>query len=241
MSQTNKKSKSSNSTWLLIFLLLLCGFAYVYYYKPELLSKLLPSAPEATAEPTPPATITIDPEPSENPGKTTITVDELQSVLNPASELITSKYYYTNAASFDNVLMWIHSDIPNPFTHSKGYIIYDGVVSVGIDVSELKYDIDNENKRIVITLPVEKVLAHEIDNSSLKSDTQESIFNNLDAEFYAQLIDGLQKGTEEKVMKNSGYLKEVRRNTELVLRNFLSASELTKDYTIQFKRTVRLD
>lgn len=212
----------------LIAVLILGIFAVIYYNSPLSQKKEDSPMPTLTAEPT---TITVIPE---LPEQTTITVDELESILEPASDLITSRYHYTNAADFDSVLTWFGSGIENPFTHSKGYLMYDGVVSVGIDLSEITFDIDNDERIVIVHLPKEKILAHEIDDSSVKSDSKESIFNTLDAEYYAKLIDGLKKNTEAKVLSDKQYMKEVRNNTELVLRNFFAASDLTSDYTFQF-------
>ncbi len=208
--------------------LILALFALLYYLTPLFRHVPEEEAPVLTAEPT------VIPVADDRPEKTTVTVEEIESVLSPASDLITSKYYYTNAADFDSVLTWFGSDIKNPFTHSKGYIIYDGIVSVGIDMSEISFDIDNDSRTIFVHLPAEKILAHEIDDSSVKSDSSESVFNQLDAEYYAKLIDGFKKSTEQKVLGNKEYISQVRANTELVIKNFLSAADVTKDYTVQF-------
>ncbi|MBQ9329121.1 MAG: DUF4230 domain-containing protein [Solobacterium sp.] len=226
---SNETKKALNPLPFLILVLVLAVTALVYYVWPR---------PES--EPEPESEVTVTPEPEvlhiepSIPETTTVTVEEVEAVLEPASDLITSRYYYTNAADFDSVLTWFGSELTNPFTHSKGYIIYDGVVSTGIDLSDVKIDVDNEGEVITIHLPSIHVLAHEIDDSSVRSDTSESIFNNLDAEYYAALIDEFKKETEQKVLSNSDYMKEVRHNTELVLQNFLHTADITKDFTIMF-------
>jgi hypothetical protein len=164
--------------------------------------------------------------------KTEITSKEVESVLKQVSELITSKYYYTNAADFDSVLTWFGSDWVNPFTKSSGYIIYDGVVSIGIDLDKVEYEIDNDNQIITIKLPKERILAHEIDDSSVKTNSKESVFNNLDAKYYAELIDKLKKETETKIMNNKEYLEQVRSNTKIVIQDFFKNEEKMADYEI---------
>ena len=184
--------------------------------------------PSSSAQPT---TVTVI---DDKPEQTVLTVEEIESILKPASDLITSRYYYTNATDFDSTLKWFFNST-NPFTHSKGYIIYDGVVSVGVDMSEIRYSVDNRKKTITVRLPKEKVLAHEIDNDSVKSDVKESIFNMLDAEYYAKLIGGLKEETEEKVLGNAEYIAQIRSNTEIILRNYVLSSDLTRDYTVSFE------
>ena len=113
--------------------------------------------------------------------------------------------------------------------------MYDGVVSVGIDISQISYEVDNDRQIITVSLPKEIILAHEVDNSSVVTDAHVSMFNILDAEYYTKLIAGLQEKTEEKILSNSAYMKEVRQNTETVIKTLLSATELTKEYKVQFK------
>ena len=176
-------------------------------------------------------------EKEENPkptpkAKITVTSEEVESVIKKTAELITSKYYYTNAADFDSVLTWFGSDWQNPFTKSSGYIIYDGVVSIGIDLNEITYEIDDFNQIITIKLPKEKILSHEIDDSSVKTNSKESVFNNLDGKYYAELIDGLKKETETKILNNTEYMEQIRSNTKIVLQDFFHNEESMKDYEI---------
>ena len=220
--------KKKNPMPFLIGALAVCLIAGIYYLTS---GSRQPEPANTSAAPTPTPTYKVVlPEKKE---KTKLSVEQVEETLKPASDLITSRYYYTNAASFDSVLTWF-GGIDNPFTHSKGYITYDGIVSVGINLNDITFDIDDEQQVITIHLPKEGILAHEIDNSTVITDAKESIFNNLDAEYYAKLIDGLKKDTEKKVTGNSAYMTQVRKNTEQVLKNFLSASELTREYTVRF-------
>jgi len=225
-----KTGKKLNPLPFLIIALIFVVIAIVYYASP--LSKPAPAAETPVPSVTPrPTVVTVI---EDKPEKTKLTAAEVKAVLEPAADLITSRYHYTNAADFDSVLTWFGSTLENPFTHSKGYIMYDGIVSVGISMDEVTFDIDNEEQKITVHLPKPKILAHEIDDSSVKSDTKESIFNSLDAEYYAKLIDGLKESTEQKVLNDASYLKEVRRNTELVFTNFFSASEALEGFTVEY-------
>ncbi len=226
--KTTNSEKRANPFPVLILVLALCVYAVIYFSKPK--KEELIETPESTETPT----VVITPEP-EAPIKTTVTVEEIKSILSPASDLITSRYYYTNAADFESVKNWPIFSVENPFTRSGGYIMYDGVVSVGIDISQISYEVDNDQQIITVSLPKEKVLAHEVDNSSVVTDAHVSMLNILDADYYTKLIAGLQEETEEKVMSNNAYMKEVRQNTETVIKTLLSATELTSEYKVRFK------
>jgi len=224
-----EKKKLPNAVYGIVLVAVLAAGALIYYSmspspkKPE-------ATPSATAAPTHTPFITI-----EEHHKKTVTTEEIKSVLAPASDLITSRYFYSNVMSFEDIKDWFGTGIDNPFTKSRGYVNYDGIVSVGIDMNDIKYEVDSSRVMIVVTLPKEKILAHEIDHSTLQSDTKESAFNNLDAEYYAKLLDGCKKETEEKVMGNSEFMKQVRENTKQVIRSFLAANELTREYGVEFK------
>jgi septum formation inhibitor MinC len=224
MSEKKEKQNVMNPVPWLVVLSLLIMLIPLYYLNQK---EDIPSGYEvATTE-------VEEAEPVPTPVmKTEITSKEVESVLKQVSELITSKYYYTNAADFDSVLTWFDSDWVNPFTKSSGYIIYDGIVSIGIDLNKVEYEIDNDNQIVTIKLPKERDLAHEIDDSSVKTNSKEAVFNNLDAKYYAELIDKLKKETETKIMNNKEYLEQVRSNTKIVIQDFFKNEEKMADYEI---------
>lgn len=213
-----------------VVLIVILGAVLVFYAVTGSASAEEPVS-EATPAPTHTPFIII-----EEQHKKTISAEEVKSVLAPASDLITSRYYYTDVVGFEDVKDWFGTGIDNPFTKSKGFIIYDGIVSVGVDLNDVKLAVDNDRVMITVTLPKEKIMAHEVDNSTLRAEgTSESIFNNLNAEDYAKIVDNCQKDTEVKVMNNTEYMKQVRENTKSVIRSFLSANELTREYGVEFK------
>ena len=95
---TNSQRRT-NPFPVLILVLALCVYAVIYFSKPK------KEEPVETTEPTESPTVVITPEP-EAPIKTTVTVEEIKSILAPASDLITSRNYYTNAADFESVKNW---------------------------------------------------------------------------------------------------------------------------------------
>ena len=225
----NEKKKLPSALGGVIAVIVLGLCAVIFYTMPAAAENPEPT-PKATVAPTHTPFIIV-----EEHHKKTVSTEEIKSVLAPASDLITSRYFYSNVVSFEDVRDWFGSGIDNPFTKSKGYVTYDGVVSVGVDMNDIKYEVDSDRVMIIVTLPPEKILAHEVDHTTLQAESKESVFNNLDAEYYSKLVGGCQKETEEKVMNNSDYMKQVRENTKQVIRSFLAANELTKEYGVEFK------
>ena len=226
----NSERNLKNPIVALIIVIVLVAVAFVYYKTPLLKGEPgeAPTA-EVTPEPIETAVATNKPE------ITTVTVEEVESVLKPAANLITSKYYYKNASDFKSVITFFDTGFELPFTTSKGYIIYSGVVSIGVEFDDITLGVDNNRRIITVHLPKEKIQAHEIDDSSVQTDTQQSILNMLDAEYYATLIAGFKKQTESEILNNKDYMKQVRSNTENVIRSFLLASDVTGEYKIVFE------
>lgn len=164
----------------------------------------------------------------------TLTINNVKEVLKSASDLISTKYYYTDANTYENYKELFGKRVP--FTTDKVVFIYDGIISVGIDLAEVDYEINNDNKVIVIILPEIKILSNEIDAESFEfpymSDT---VFNTTQMIDYTELIGKLKAEKAEELMDNSEFINEAMENTKGVLEQFLTVSETTKKYMVIFK------
>lgn len=164
----------------------------------------------------------------------TLTISNVKKVLKPASDLTTIKYCYTDADTYENTKELFGKKIP--FTTDKVVFTYDGTVSVGVDLAEVDYEIDNENKTIDITLPKLGIIANEIDTSSFKFPfISDSIFNSTDMSDYVKLVDQLKKAKGEKVLNDKEFMDSAKENTQTVLKSFLTSADATKQYTVNFK------
>ena len=162
-----------------------------------------------------------------------LTIGNVEEVLKPASDLISTKYYYTDADTYENYKELFGKRVP--FTTDKVVFIYDGIISVGVDLSEVQYDINNDSKMIVITLPEIKILSNEIDADSFEFPyMSDSIFNSTRMDDYTKLIGKLKAEKAEELMNNQAFINEAVRNTQTVLKQFLTVSEATKRYTVIF-------
>lgn len=163
-----------------------------------------------------------------------VTTQTVKDIIKPASSLITTKYYYTDADTAKNSKELFNVTLP--FTTNEVVFTYDGVISIGIDLQEVQYEIDNEAKTIDITLPDIQVISNEIDMSSFKIPYEKnSIFNSNDTTDFTTLIDALKKKKEESVLSNEDFMNSAKANTENILRCFLTTANATKSYTVIFK------
>lgn len=188
---------------------------------------------ETTQEPEPdPIVTTVDDTIAEE--NFMLTIDNIQEVLLPASELVSTKYYYTDADTYENYKELFGKKVP--FTTDKVVFTYQGVMSVGIDLSAVTYEIDNEKKLIFITIPELQILSNDIDESSFEFPyVSNSIFNATEMSDYVSLVGRLEEEKEKELLENAEFMNEARANTRVILEQFLTASENTKEYDVIFK------
>lgn len=166
--------------------------------------------------------------------KNLVTVSTLQAIVNKASDLITTKYHYQDACSKESAKSF--KKLKLPFTTSKVVFTYKGCISLGIDLSKVQYDIDNESMEITVVIPDIEVLADEIDDNSFEIvDEKNSLFNPQELDDYATLMAELKKEKEAEVLADSDLMSEAEQNTRSVLQEFLTTDDETADYTFIFK------
>ena len=167
--------------------------------------------------------------------KTQLTSQTVEEIIKPASDLVTSRYYYTDASTLESSKQL--QDITLPFTTTKIIFKYDGVVSLGIDLSKVSFQIDDEAKTIEVDLPALNILANEIDeNSFVYVYTESSVFNESDFSDFTPYLAQLKQQAAERVWENERFIEQAWTNTEGVLRAFLTSADATSDYSVTFTR-----
>lgn len=162
-----------------------------------------------------------------------LTISTVEEVVEPASDLITSRYHYKDADTFENFKDFFGHKIP--FTTNKTVFTYDGVISVGVNLLDIDYDIDNENKTIQINLPSLEIKANEIDASSFEYPYEsKALFNRNNMSDFTGLLATLKSEKEKEVLADDSFMDDARQNTEEVLENLLGVSKFTEDYTVSF-------
>lgn len=169
--------------------------------------------------------------------KQTITVEDLESVIEPASDLITLRYRYTEADIVRNAKEFM--DFELPLTEEVEIIRYSGIVGAGIDISKVSFNVqdsedENGKGRIVVTLPKLKVVQNEIDEESFEVVTvKQTIFNPQGISDATQLLAELKKKAKKRVLEDKQFLADARTNAETVLSNFLTGANVGAYYDIE--------
>ena len=165
--------------------------------------------------------------------ETKVTSETVEQALEPAGDLVSLAYHYTNASTVSDVKKFFDFEIP--LTESKAVFTYSGVVKVGYDLSEVGIEVDDAAKTITLTLPAQKIVSNEIDFDSFEYVVEESsVFNPQKMSESTAAIDDLKKDAEKLVKGDAEFADEARANAEVVLTSFLRAAGIAEDYSIEF-------
>lgn len=167
----------------------------------------------------------------------TLNVSTIKEILEPASDLVALKYNYAQFDTYEKSkeIKLNNKKVDVPFTKDQIVFTYAGTISLGIDLSQVSYEVDEENKVITCTLPEVKIVAHETDESqfqefeiknSFLTKTSWTDFNKISAE--------LKENQEESVLKDKKVIEEVEQNAQKVISSFLKSADSAKDYEVEF-------
>lgn len=166
--------------------------------------------------------------------KSTIDVKTIEEVLQPAGDLITQRYYYTDVDTFENYKELLGAKLP--LTTDKVVFTYKGVISAGIVLSKVGFEVDNEAKKITVTLPTVFIVSHEIDEDSFTAyEIKNSIFTETKIQEYSSLMGSLKHKKEGQLLKDEEFLDRAVKEAKNVITSFLKAASVTSDYTIEYK------
>lgn len=177
--------------------------------------------------------IKADTLPSVGTREVSLTSDMVSEVIAPASQLLTTKYYYTNAETYRGSKQI--GDATLPGTENVVIYTYSGTVSLGIDLSQTTYQVDNSTKTIRVTLPDVQIIANEIDQSSFEPEYESySVLNPITLQDAYKSEDELKQEAADKVLANEELMQTALKNAQNVIRDFLTSADATKDYTVTF-------
>ena len=150
-----------------------------------------------------------------------------------SKELVSYKYFYTNAAMFENKKNIYGFDLP--LTSKKFIISYSGKAALGVDLSQIKTDIKG-NKIIISNLGKVKILSNELDEKSMKIfDESTSLFSSWNIKDYQNFFAD-QKGEVEKKIMESELPQQAKTSAEETIKQLLMLNPQTSSkYEIEFK------
>ena len=117
----------------------------------------------------------------------------------------------------------------------KYYVSYEGTIKVGINFNDIKIEIDDDNKKIIFTIP--KV---EIQDTIVEAGTLDFIFEKekYDTdETYNEAYQKCQNDLDQKAKSETDLLKTAQDNTEQVIKALTTPwiDQVYPDYTMEFQ------
>ena len=135
-------------------------------------------------------------------------------------ELATVQCYYHNVAKYmddDAVgMLWWKKD-------RKFWVEYSGVVTIGIDTSLVKIEVDGEN--VTITIPPAKVLGYKVDEKTLTKDSF-IVANDsakVDAEHQTEAFKEAQAKMQEEASNDTVLLANAQQRAQKLLENYVNS------------------
>lgn len=162
--------------------------------------------------------------------KTEITSTTLKASLEQASDLITTKYYYSEIGRFDNSYEINGWSIP--FTGKSFILTYQGIAQLGFSTEDL--DVSIKGKTIHVKCPAIQVLSNSIPSESVEVyDQSYNIFNPVTVDDYLQFeTDQKQKALAK--MEQNGTFEKAEGDARTAITQLLDMiPEIRENYTIE--------
>lgn len=166
--------------------------------------------------------------------KQKLEIETIEEIVKPAGDLVTQRYFYTDVDTYENYKEILGAKVP--LTTDKTVFSYRGTVSVGIVLSQVKFEVDELNNRILITLPPVFIVSNEIDPDSFQTyEIKNSVFTETKLGGYAELLGKLKLKKQEQILADTKFMNSAVEETKVVINGFLKASDLARDYKIEYR------
>lgn len=164
-----------------------------------------------------------------------ITRQLLDEKLTSLSELLTKKYWYRNATSKEDAKKWLWG-VDMPFSDIKFVALYDGYITAGIDLKEVKVlSVDQRTKKITVQMPKSQIFDHNIPQETINVvEVKDNLFNSVTFSDYNRFISGEKTAMEETAI-GQGILEEADKEAQRVISAFLKTLPGAEEYQVIFK------
>lgn len=169
----------------------------------------------------------------ENSAPPELTEHALRELVSPCSEPVIADYLYTNTGTITDYHTLL--GIKVPFSTETVEYTYSGTIRAGIDLYNVSFDVNDNNKTIYITLPKAYTIFHKVDLDSFQTETiKNSWFNSIETEECITAATANKADMEANAKENGCLYKQAEFNAEEALRKILNHSDITQGYHYQF-------
>ena len=163
----------------------------------------------------------------------TVSVDTLYEVLEPCTELVTATDRYTNRGTVSDHRELFGRTVS--CTIEEVEFSYIGTLRAGIDLSEVKFEVNDASRVIYVTLPAPTVISHSIDTSSFIFQTKRNgLFTEISPDEFIAALDYISCEQEAVATKSGKVFRLASETAEQTVTGLLKAASVTADYTLRF-------
>lgn len=164
-----------------------------------------------------------------------VDINIINSEIQDIGELATVEYLYTDAGKFEDPAKIFGKDIPFSFTTKSFIAKWDGVIKVGVDISQVVAEIDKNNKIITVHIPDAEILSHEIDNDSIETlDQKDGLFNAVKVED-VRAFDAISKEAMNQRAIENGLLDKAFENAKGIIKKLVCTDVVEEQgYIVRF-------
>lgn len=145
---------------------------------------------------------------------------QVEEKLLAIGELATSAFEYSGEKTIENTRQMMGVNIPG--TTNRVKLVYNGVIKVGYEVSEIEYSVDQDSKLIIFDLPVPKVLDNYIKLDGLQCTDNNNILNPIGSEDMIGYFTDIEK-EELKSAIDKGIYQQAEEKLRSIIVNFMAA------------------
>ena len=162
-----------------------------------------------------------------------IDLNVIYSEITEIGELATMEYLFTDWAEFNDSKQIKNWNIP--FTEKSFSLKWDGIIKAGVKLEAITIEVNEDEKRIIVSVPAAEILSYQIDNDSVEVlDEQDNIFNNISVDDKIKFDTATENAMKERAIEN-GLLEKAQKNAEDILLRLLQANPaINSIYTIEF-------
>ena len=162
-----------------------------------------------------------------------IKLDIIYSEIKSISELATMEYLFTDAAEFTDSKQIKSWNIP--FTEKSFILKWDGVIKAGVKLDLVTIDVNQDEKKITVSVPTAEILSYQIDTDSVEVlDEKDNIFNKISVDDKIKFDAATEEAMKQRAIEN-GLLEKAQANAEDILLRLLQANPaIGTEYTIEF-------
>lgn len=164
-----------------------------------------------------------------------VSIELITSEIQDIGELATIEYLYTDAGKFEDPAKIFGKEIPFALTTKSFIAKWNGIIKAGVNINEIKVEVENSNKEIIIHMPKAEILSHEIDNESIETlDEKNGLFNSIKIDDIRE-FDAISKEAMEQRTIENGILDKAYDNAKAIIYKLINNGAVKElEYTITF-------